>query len=70
MPLPSITEETPTAPLHVSVKEAAAILGLSRNQTYRLLDQGSIESRYVGTRRLVVLDSLHSFARSLPTERV
>lgn len=55
--------------LFVSAKEAQSMLGLSRNQTYLLLDSGAIESRYFGRRRLVVLESLREFARNLPTER-
>lgn len=73
--MPRTTTEVapPVAPttdrLFVSVKEAAAMLGLSRNQTYDLLDRGAIEARYMGRRRLVSLASVHTFAESLPTER-
>lgn len=57
------------ARIFVSAKEAATILGLSRAQTYELLNEGLIETRYFGRRRLVVLDSLREFADSLPTTR-
>jgi hypothetical protein len=56
-------------PIFVSVQQAMVMLGLSRNQTYKLLDQRVIESRYFGRRRLVVLASLREFAEGLPTER-
>lgn len=53
----------------VSTKETARLLGLSRNHIYELLDQGAIESRYIGRRRLVVMASLREFISRLPTER-
>jgi hypothetical protein len=59
----------PAEAIFVSVKDAQKMLGLSRNQVYDLLWQGRIESRYFGRRRLVVLDSLRTFADNLPTER-
>lgn len=70
MPHPTATtEEANDSRLFVSVKEAAHMLGLSRNQTYELLDRGSIDSRYFGRRRLVVLPSVHAFAHGLPAQR-
>lgn len=42
------------------------MLGISRWSTYNLLDQQRIESRYLGRRRLVVVESLRAYARSLP----
>lgn len=56
-------------PLLISVKEMATMLGISRNQAYVLLDQGRIESCYMGRRRLVVLRSVHKFVDGLPRER-
>lgn len=56
-------------PLFVSPKEAARLLGLSRNHVYDLLKEGAIESRYLGKRRQVVVSSLHDFIESLPAER-
>jgi excisionase family DNA binding protein len=56
-------------PIFVSVKDAAALLGLSPWSTYRLLDDGKVEARYFGRRRLVVLASLQEYAKALPTER-
>jgi excisionase family DNA binding protein len=59
----------PPEPLFISVKEAAMVLGISRNYMYSLLDMGLIESRYMGRRRLVLLSSLHDFVASLPEVR-
>lgn len=58
-------------PIFVSVKDAAAALGVSTWQMYQLLDDEDrpIESRYVGRRRFVVVESLRRFADNLPTER-
>ncbi|MFD7157924.1 helix-turn-helix domain-containing protein [Kribbella sp. WER1] len=53
----------------VSTKETARLLGLSRNHVYELLDQGAIDSRYIGRRRLVVMTSLREFISGLPAER-
>ena len=53
-------------PLFVSVKEAATLLGISRNYMYGLLDLQLIESRYIGRRRLVVKSSLEEYVANLP----
>lgn len=61
----------PIEPLFVSVKEAAAALGLSTFVMYELLNDEArpIDSRYVGSRRLVSVASLREYAEGLPTER-
>ena len=56
-------------PIFVSVKQAADALALSTWQVYQILDSGEIESRYKGSRRLVVVRSLREYAEQLPTER-
>lgn len=58
-------------PIHVSVRDAARILGISPHHCTRLLDaEGSpIDSRYLGKRRLVVLASLREYAANLPSTR-
>lgn len=55
-----------TDPLFVSVKEAARLVGLSTYSLYKLCDQQVIETRYQGSRRLVVFASLKEYADSLP----
>lgn len=55
-------------PIHVSVANAATMLGVSVTQMYRLLDRRMIECRYFGRRRLVRVDSLRAFADGLPVE--
>jgi len=54
------------APIFVSVKDAARILGISPWTCYQLLDAEKIESRYQGRRRLVVLESVRAYANTLP----
>jgi hypothetical protein len=58
-------------PLHVSVADAARILGISPHQCNRLLNKepAPIDSRYIGSRRLVVLSSLREYAANLPATR-
>lgn len=56
-------------PITVTVKGAAQMLGLSNWSVYKLLDQGKVESRYKGTRRLVVVESLREYVAGLPTEK-
>lgn len=53
-------------PIYVSVKEAARLLGLSTWSVYQKLDAQTIESRYDGRKRLVVMASLRKYADSLP----
>lgn len=59
----------PREAVFVSTKEAARLLGLSRNHVYDLLNQDAIESRYLGKRRLVLVSSLNEFIDGLPAER-
>lgn len=54
-------------PIFISVKQAAEALGLTPWSVYQLADQGAIETRYKGRRRLVVVESLRSYAAGLPT---
>lgn len=54
------------APIFVSVKQASQILGISPWSCYKLLDEQQIESRYMGRRRLVVVESMQAYAKRLP----
>lgn len=61
--------DTPSVePIFVSVKDAAAILAISPWAVYKLLGDGEIDCQYHGSRRLVRLASLRSYADNLPTE--
>lgn len=54
------------SPIFVSVKDAARMLGISPWSCYQLLNDGKVESRYHGRRRLVVVTSLRAYADALP----
>lgn len=56
-------------PLLVGVNDAAAMLGVSRWAIYQLIKGEQIESRWLGQRRLIVVESLRSYAAGLPAER-
>lgn len=72
--MPSTAEASPPVEqqpdvIFISTKETARLLGLSCNHVYEMLDDGLIESRYIGRRRLVVMSSLRAYIEGLPTER-
>jgi excisionase family DNA binding protein len=48
----------PEAPTLGSALEASNALRISRTQVYRLMDEGVLESVRVGTRRLILWDSV------------
>lgn len=56
------------SPIFVSVKDAARMLAISPWSCYQLLNEGKVESRYHGRRRLVLVTSLREYAAALSTE--
>lgn len=57
-------------PLLCSITEMRAALGgLSPRHAYRLLADGTFETRYIGRRRMVVWQSVVDYVNGLPTER-
>lgn len=74
VPSPDPSERPQLAPddsrVFVSFNEAKHLLGVGESTMRRLLNSGVIESRYVGARRLVVLESVRSAVDALPSERV
>lgn len=58
---------TAPTPLLLSLNDAAKSIGVCRATFYSLLDQGLIESVKIGTRRLIVQDSLVAYVKSLQT---
>ena len=61
--------DTSPKPLTVRVKKAAELTGLSKWTIYKLCEEQKIESRYDGTARLIVFESLERYIANLPTER-
>lgn len=54
-------------PIFISVKGAAEVLDTTPWSVYKLLDAGVIESKYMGSRRKVVVESLRQYAESRPS---
>lgn len=52
-------------PIFVSIREAARLLGLSRSRVYELLNEGALETKKVGVRRLVRVSSIREFAEAV-----
>ncbi len=49
-------------PLFVSINEAAKSLNLGRTSTYSLINEGKLETRKIGRRRLVTVASIRRLA--------
>ena len=62
-------DTSPVERISVSVKDAAAMTGLSKWTIYKLLSDGAVMSVYEGSRRLVLTESLRDYIANLPTER-
>jgi excisionase family DNA binding protein len=56
--------ENSTAPRAVSIREAAALLGISRSFLYELLAAGELPSVRIGRRRLIRPADIDDFLRS------
>jgi excisionase family DNA binding protein len=56
-------------PLVVSVKDAIRISCMSRTYLYELIGNGSIASRKIGKKRLLIYSSLKAFLTAQPTEQ-
>jgi excisionase family DNA binding protein len=52
-------------PLLCSVEEAGRLLSIGRSRIYELMDEGALDSRKLGKRRLITTASIESFANSL-----
>lgn len=64
--------ETKTQPLMVTKKEAAALLALSEREVIRLVNDGELERRWVGTGTKywrITYDSMLAYVAALPEER-
>lgn len=57
----------PIEPIFVSVQEAADALNITRWPMQKLLKSGAVQSKVIGRRRLVSVDSLREYADALPT---
>jgi predicted DNA-binding transcriptional regulator AlpA len=53
-------------PILVSVNDALTMSGMSRSSLYRRLGEGQLEGRKLGSRTMLVADSLRAFIDSAP----
>lgn len=61
-PIDGVTARAPDGgPLLLSVKEAATLLGVSRNQLYELLNAGEMEHVRLGRRMYISRDAMTKF---------
>jgi len=49
----------------ITLKEACQMLSLSRSSVYRLIDQGKLAPKKMGSRTLFLVTEIESFAQSL-----
>jgi excisionase family DNA binding protein len=52
-------------PLLLTVKEAAAMIGIGRSTLYRLMDAGEIDSVHIHTSRRIPLESVYVYVDKL-----
>jgi excisionase family DNA binding protein len=55
----------PPRPLLLTVKEAAALIGIGRTTLYRLIDAGEIDSVHIHTSRRIPLASVYLYVDQL-----
>jgi predicted DNA-binding transcriptional regulator AlpA len=56
----------PVTPILVSVNDVLILSGMSRSSLYRRLGEGRLEARKLGSRTMVVAESLRAFLDSAP----
>ena len=55
-------------PKALSIEQVCRVSGVGKTKLYELIAAGTLKSRKVGRRRLVLLTDLNDFLQSLPTE--
>lgn len=58
--------QTEIEPIHVNMKDAVKLTGISRSEMYRRLNDGQIIARKLGASLLIDLASLRAFVANLP----
>ena len=66
---PRPVSESPPEPMVLSIADLASTLRVSWDAAYRLVRDGVIPSRYIGSRRVVNPSDVRAYVESLPTER-
>ncbi|WP_299438934.1 helix-turn-helix domain-containing protein [uncultured Rhodospira sp.] len=57
-------------PIMVSIPAAMQLLGVGKTTVYEFIEAGHLDARKVGTRTLVVVESMRRLTASLPPARV
>jgi excisionase family DNA binding protein len=52
----------------LSIEQACAVAGLGKTKFYEIVAAGTLKTRRLGRRRLILVTDLRSFLRSLPTK--
>jgi excisionase family DNA binding protein len=65
---PIVREDPNIQPKALSIEHACRVSGLGKTKLYELIAAGTLKSRKVGRRRLILLTDLNEFLQSLPTE--
>jgi excisionase family DNA binding protein len=65
-----VTEVAPMMPLLVSIKQACSIIGRGQSAIYELIGAGKIRAVKSDGRTLIVVESLHQYAASLPPAKI
>ena len=58
----------PVEPEALSVDQACAVVGLGKTKFYEIVAAGTLKTRRLGRRRLVLRRDLQLFLETLPTE--
>jgi excisionase family DNA binding protein len=52
----------------LSIEQACAVASLGKTKFYEIVAAGTLKTRRLGRRRLILVTDLRSFLRSLPTK--
>jgi excisionase family DNA binding protein len=52
----------------LSIEQACAVASLGKTKLYEIVAAGTLKTRRLGRRRLILVTDLRSFLRSLPTK--
>ena len=58
----------PVEPEALSVDQACAVVGLGKTKFYEIVAAGTLKTRRLGRRRLILMTDLREFLHALPTE--
>jgi excisionase family DNA binding protein len=63
------TNKAPLTPIAVSPDEAARLAGIGRTTLYAALSRGDLKSLKIGTRRLILVQSIHEWLAEQETPK-